>query len=88
MKPLRIAFCALVAALSCAACAPELTADELDSKLKAATASILKVDPVTVTILDPQSTQTRRIWRAKVGDRVFDCDADRSFALPACTAIS
>ncbi len=88
MTPLRIAFCALVAASSCAACAPELTADELDSKLKAATASVLDVDPATVKIINPQSTPTRRVWRAEADAKVFECDADRSFALPACTAVS
>jgi hypothetical protein len=87
MTPLRIAFCALVAASSCAACTPELTPEEVEGKLKAATASALAVDPSTVTIMEPQATQTRRIWRAETGGRVFACDADRSFAVPDCSPV-
>ena len=88
MTPLRIAFCAFVAAASCAACTPELTAEEVESQLKTATAAVLEVDPSAVTIRDPQATQTRRIWRAEAEGKTFECDADRSFALPDCTAIS
>ena len=87
MTPLRVAFCALVAASSCAACAPELTSEEVEGKLRAATASALEVDPSTITIIDPQATQTRRVWRAESGGKVFDCDADRSFAVPDCNPV-
>lgn len=88
MTPLRIAFCALVAGSSCAACAPALTVEEVESRLKSATATALEMDPSAVTIRDPQATQTRRIWRAEAEGKTFECDADRSFALPACTAVS
>jgi hypothetical protein len=88
MSTLRIAFCAFVAASSCAACSPALTAEEVESRLKTATATVLEVDPSVVIIREPQATQTRRIWRAEAEGKVFECDADRSFALPDCTAVS
>ena len=88
MTPLRIALVGFLAASICAACSPAMTDAEIESKLKAATASLLEVDPAAVTIIDPQSTQTRRIWRAEVSGKTFDCDADRSFAVPDCTAVS
>lgn len=76
------------ATLALAACVPSLTPEEVETKLKAATASVLQVDPSAITIIDPQATQTRRIWRAEADGRTFDCDADRSFAVPACTTTS
>lgn len=88
MTSLRMALCGLVAASACAACTPGLTDAEIESKLKTATASALEVDTGGVTIINPQSTPTRRIWRAEAGGKVFDCDADRSFALPVCAAAS
>jgi hypothetical protein len=88
MTPLRIALCALVAASSCAACSPALTAEEVETRLKTATATVLDVDPSAVTISNPQATQTRRIWRAEAEGKIFECDADRSFALPDCTVVS
>ena len=88
MMSLRAAFCGLVAASVCTACTPALTDAEFEGKLKTATASVLEVDPAAITIVNPQSTQTRRIWRAEVNGKTFDCDADRTFALPACTAAS
>ena len=88
MMPVRMALCGLVAASVCTACTPGLTDAEIESKLKTATASVLEVDTAAVTIINPQSTPTRRIWRAEAGGKVFDCDADRSFALPVCAAVS
>jgi hypothetical protein len=88
MTPLRIAFCALIAATSCAACAPALTQEEVESKLKTATAALLDVDPAAVTIVDPEEMPTRWVWKAQSGGRTFECDADRSFALPDCRALS
>jgi hypothetical protein len=74
-----------VASAGLAACTPELTADEIENKLKTATASVLETDSATITITNIQSTATRRIWQARAGGKSYDCDADRSFALPACT---
>ena len=88
MTPLRIAFCALVAASSCAACAPALTNEDVENKLKLATASVLKAEPAAVTILNPQQTATRWIWQAQAGGKAFECDADRSFALPDCRSLT
>jgi hypothetical protein len=88
MTPLRIAFCALIAASSCAACAPALTEEEVESKLKLATASVLNADPSGVTILNPQQMPTRWVWRAEAGGKAFECDADRTFVLPDCRALT
>jgi hypothetical protein len=88
MGAVRTFCCACVAATSLAACAPSLTAEEVESKLKTATASVLATDPTTVTIANIQSTQTKRVWQARAGGKIFDCDADRSFALPACAEAS
>lgn len=88
MTLLRMTFCGLVATSVCAACAPAMTDAEIESRLKTATATVLEVDPAAVTIINPQSTQSRRIWRAEAGGKTFDCDADRTFVLPACTAAS
>lgn len=84
----RTICCAGVAALSMSACAPAFTPEEVEFKMKAATAAALEVDAASVEILDPQSTYTRRIWTARVAEKTFACDAERSFALPDCTAIS
>ena len=87
MTPLRIAFCALVAASSCAACAPALTEEEVQDKLKVATASVLKADPAAITSLNQQQTATRWVWHARAGGKDFECDADRTFALPDCRSL-
>jgi hypothetical protein len=88
MTPLRIAFCALVSATSCAACTPALTAEEVENKLTLATASALNADPAAVRILHPQQMPTRWVWQAQSGGKAFECDADRSFALPDCRSLS
>ena len=88
MTLLRVAFCGFVATSTCAACAPALTDAEIESRLKEATATVLEVDPAAVTIINPQTTQSRRIWRAEANGKTFDCDADRTFVLPACAIAS
>ncbi len=88
MSFVRVILCGLVSASVCAACTPALTDAEIESRLKEATASVLEVSPDSVKIIDPQATQSRRIWRAETGGKVYACDADRSFALPDCNEAS
>ena len=88
MTPLRIAFCVLVAAMSCAACGPPLTQADVESKLKTATASVLKVDPGAVTIVNPEEKPTRWEWKAQSAGQMFECDADLNFTLPDCRVLS
>jgi hypothetical protein len=84
----RIAFCVLAAAAGCAACTPVLSDEEVENKLKLATASVLKADPAAVTILKPQQMATRWVWHAQADGKAFECDADRSFALPDCRLLT
>jgi uncharacterized protein YaiE (UPF0345 family) len=88
MTSLRLAFCAVTAAASCAACGSPLTQADLESKLKTATASVLKVDPGAVTIVNPEEKPTRWEWKAQSAGQTFECDADLNFTLPDCRALS
>lgn len=80
---------ALLAATSLAACSSPPTPAETTAKLKASTLKATNTTPTAnVVIADQVKTASRWVWNATINGKIFKCDVDTFFELPACEPIN
>lgn len=88
MNIVRIAIGAMVAA-SLAACAKADNPQQTEAKLKQLTLEATGAAATqSVTVSDVEATGAKRAWTATVDGKVYTCDADNFFRLPACEPAS
>ena len=88
MRTERIAFCALVASVSLAACSAP-TPEDTDNSLKAATAlAVPNSSAEKIEILSKELQKAKWVWQAKVDGKTYSCDADDQMRLPSCQAVA
>jgi len=88
MNLVRIGFSAILPATSLAACANATNPEETEAKLKTLTLEATGgAATQTVMVSDVQATGSRRAWTATVDGKVYSCDTDNFFRLPACEPV-
>lgn len=84
MTWLKSIFCALMASSVLAACSGP-TPEQIDASLKTATATALPdAKDQTIEVTNSERLSSKWRWTAKVGGKVYTCDADDQMRLPSC----
>jgi hypothetical protein len=84
----KLMLCALVASAVLAACSGAPTAEEIEGSLKTATTvAVPDAKLQSIEVVNPERSAATWRWTARVGDKVYACDADDRMRLPSCEAI-
>lgn len=81
----RTIFAIVISALSLAACTSAQTPEQMDARLREATAkAIAGITADQVVISNAVDGAAKVTWQATANGKTYDCDADELIRLPAC----
>lgn len=89
MTAMKFVFCAFVSICAMAACAAPDSPSEIEDSLRTVTVTAIPgVDAQAIQVLNSVRQPSKWTWNARIGEQVYECDADDKLRLPSCQAVT